>query len=43
MHPCAKNTDTAVVLPRRILRYMQDPELHGLVYGRQRQPLSPLI
>ncbi|NCV91742.1 MAG: helicase DnaB [Synechococcaceae bacterium WB7_3xG_012] len=29
--------------PARILRYMQDPELHGLVYGRQRQPLSPLI
>ena len=29
--------------PARILRYMQDPELHGLVYGRQRKPVSPLI
>ena len=29
--------------PARILRYMQDPELHGLVYGRKRKPVSPLI
>jgi len=29
--------------PRRILSYMQDPELHGLVYGNLKKPLSPLI
>lgn len=29
--------------PRRILRYMQDPELHGLLYGTVKKPLSPLI
>jgi len=29
--------------PRRILRYMQDPELHGLVYGTVKKPISPLI
>ena len=29
--------------PTRILRYMQDPELHGLVYGQHRKALSPLI
>lgn len=29
--------------PRRILRHMQDPELHALIYGTQREPLSPLI
>ena len=29
--------------PTRILRYMQDPELHGLIYGQRRQALSPLI
>jgi hypothetical protein len=29
--------------PVRILRYMQDPELHGLIYGQRRQALSPLI
>ncbi len=29
--------------PTRILRYMQDPELHGLIYGQRRQTLSPLI
>ncbi|MEY4297346.1 MAG: hypothetical protein RLZZ423_525 [Cyanobacteriota bacterium] len=29
--------------PARILRYMQDPELHGLIYGQRRQALSPLI
>jgi hypothetical protein len=29
--------------PRRILRHMQDPELHALVYGSQRKPVSPLI
>ena len=29
--------------PTRILRYMQDPELHGLIYGQRRSPLSPLI
>ena len=29
--------------PTRILRYMQDPELHGVIYGQRRQALSPLI
>ncbi len=29
--------------PRRILRHMQDPELHALLYGTRRKPLSPLI
>jgi hypothetical protein len=29
--------------PTRILRYMQDPELHGLIYGQRRKALSPLI
>ncbi|MEY3929725.1 MAG: hypothetical protein RLZZ516_1435 [Cyanobacteriota bacterium] len=29
--------------PTRILRYIQDPELHGLIYGQHRKPLSPLI
>ena len=29
--------------PTRILRYMQDPALHGLVYGRRQRPLAPLI
>ena len=29
--------------PTRILRYMQDPELHGLIYGQRRQAISPLI
>lgn len=29
--------------PGRILRYMQDPELHGLLYGERRSPTSPLI
>jgi hypothetical protein len=29
--------------PARILRYMQDPELHGLLYGQRRTALSPLI
>ena len=29
--------------PARILRYMQDPELHGLVYSQRKQALSPLI
>jgi len=29
--------------PTRILRYMQDPELHGVIYGQRREPLSPLI
>lgn len=29
--------------PTRILRYMQDPELHGLLFGQRRQALSPLI
>jgi hypothetical protein len=29
--------------PGRILRYMQDPGLHGLVYGERRAPTSPLI
>lgn len=29
--------------PGRILRYMQDPELHGLIYGTRRTMTSPLI
>ena len=29
--------------PRRILRHMQDPELHALLYGTRRKPVSPLI
>lgn len=29
--------------PGRILRHMQDPELHGLIYGQQQKPVSALI
>lgn len=29
--------------PARILRYMQDPELHGLVFSQRKKPVSPLI
>jgi hypothetical protein len=29
--------------PGRILRYMQDPELHALVYGVRKPRTSPLI
>ena len=29
--------------PARILRYMQDPELHGLMFGQHKKPLSALI
>ena len=29
--------------PGRILRYMQDPELHGLLYGSHQPATSPLI
>jgi hypothetical protein len=29
--------------PSRILRHMQDPELHAVVYGRRTMPVSPLI
>ncbi|MFQ6537106.1 MULTISPECIES: hypothetical protein [Aphanothece] len=29
--------------PRRILRSMQDPELHAMLYGLRRPPVSPLI
>ena len=29
--------------PQRILRYMQDPELHALIYTVQERPVSPLI
>ncbi|MEB3173042.1 MAG: helicase DnaB [Cyanobacteriota bacterium] len=29
--------------PRRILRYMQDPELHALIYGQRKIPTTPLI
>lgn len=29
--------------PGRILRYMQNPELHALLYGSRRRPTSPLI
>jgi hypothetical protein len=29
--------------PGRILRYMQDPELHGLIYGTRNRQTSPLL
>ena len=29
--------------PARILRYMQDPALHAVVYGKRQSPSSPLI
>jgi len=29
--------------PRRVLHYMQDPELHSLVYGRRKLSTTPLI
>lgn len=29
--------------PARILRYMQDPELHGLIYSQRRKPAPALI
>ena len=29
--------------PARVLRYMQDPELHGLIYGKRVNPLPHLI
>jgi len=29
--------------PRRVFRYMQDPELHALVYGTRKRALAPLI
>jgi hypothetical protein len=29
--------------PNRILRHMQDPALHALLYGSRREPISPLI
>jgi len=29
--------------PRRILRTMQDPELHALMYASRKQPPAPLI
>lgn len=29
--------------PARILRYMQDPALHGVIYGQRQAPTSPLI
>jgi hypothetical protein len=29
--------------PSRILRHMQDPGLHALLYGTRREPISPLI
>jgi hypothetical protein len=29
--------------PRRILRYMQDPELHALIYGQRKLATTPLI
>lgn len=29
--------------PRRVLRYMQDPELHGLIFSEQRPATQPLI
>ena len=29
--------------PRRILRYMQDPQLHALLYGERKRATSALI
>jgi hypothetical protein len=29
--------------PGRVLRYMQDPELHALIYGIRNRPTSPMI
>lgn len=29
--------------PRRILRSMQDPELHALMFGKRKKPVSPMI
>lgn len=29
--------------PGRVLRYMQDPELHAMIYGRSKPVISPLI
>ena len=29
--------------PARVLRYMQDPALHGLIYSSVRPALAPLI
>jgi len=29
--------------PGRILRYMQDPELHAMIYGKNKPVISPLI
>jgi hypothetical protein len=29
--------------PGRILRYMQDPELHALIYSSRRPQLEPMI
>jgi hypothetical protein len=29
--------------PGRVLRYMQDPELHALIYGSRNRPTSPMI
>ena len=29
--------------PARILRYMQDPELHGLIFSEHRKPVPALI
>ena len=47
---CAKTVATLAYLhngkldyPARILRYMQDPELHGLIFSEHRKPTPPLI
>jgi hypothetical protein len=29
--------------PRRVLRYMQDPELHSMVYGQRKRSTTALI
>ena len=29
--------------PSRVLRYMQDPELHGLIYSRQQSRFGILV
>jgi hypothetical protein len=29
--------------PRRILRSMQDPELHALLFSNRKKPVSPMV
>jgi len=34
---------SGTALQDNFLRYMQDPELHGLVFSQRKKPVSPLI